>query len=87
MSYETVELRQSEEVKGALESRHILDEEIKMVIHNAETKGDKLYQPGEDRYLAKMKISNVTFYVEYSIAEDKAYVVHTAYCHKAELKE
>ena len=85
--YETVEIQMDDEVKGNLESRHILDEEVKMVIHNAETSGEKLFQPEGDRYLAKMPLSNATFYVEYSVAEGKPYIVHTAYSHRAQIEE
>jgi hypothetical protein len=85
--YETIKLQKSEEVSEILESRHILDDEIKMVIHNAESKGEKLYQPETERFLAKLKIADVTFYVEYSLAGEKTYIVHTAYSHRAELEE
>ncbi len=87
LPYEEVELQKSDEVSELLESRHILDEEIKMVIHNAEATGGKLYQPETNRYLATLRISNATFYVEYSAAQGKAYVVHTAYSHRAEITE
>jgi hypothetical protein len=85
--YEDLKLQKSEEVKEILESRHILDDEVKMVIHNAESKGEKLYQPETERFLGKLKIADVTFYAEYSLAGEKTYVVHTAYSHRAELEE
>ena len=85
-AYEAIELQKSDQVKELLESRHILDEEIKMVIHNAESTGEKLYQPGAGRYLAKMRIVNTTFYVEYSVTGEKTYEVHTAYSHRTELE-
>lgn len=84
---EAIRLEKKEEVTEILQSRHILDDEIKMVIHNAESKGEKLYQPGEARFLAKLRIANVTFYVEYSIVDENRYVVHTAYSHRAVLEE
>jgi len=87
LEYEAIKLQKSEEVSEILESRHILDDEIKMVIHNAESKGEKLYQPETERFLAKLKIADVTFYVEYSLAGEKTYIVHTAYSHRAELEE
>ena len=85
--YEPIELQLSDEVRDTMELRHILDEEVKIVIHNAEAKGEKLYQPETNRYLAKMRLSNATFYVEYSVIEGKPYVVHTAYSHRAEIEE
>jgi hypothetical protein len=85
--YEAIKLQKSEEVSEILESRHILDDEVKMVIHNAESKGEKLYQAETERFLAKLKIADVTFYVEYSLAGERTYIVHTAYSHRAELEE
>jgi len=85
--YEAIKLQKSEEVSEILESRHILDDEVKMVIHNAESKGEKLYRPETARFLGKLKIAGVTFYAEYSLAGEKAYIVHTAYSHRAELEE
>ena len=86
MTWEELKLELSAEVKQLLEDRHIAEDEIKLVINNAETKGEKLYQPDENRYLAKLRIGQATFYVEYSIGEDQ-YVVSSAYAHKAEIKE
>ena len=85
-AYEALELQKSEQVKELLESRHIVDEEVKMVIYHGETTGEKLYQPETNRYLAKMRIANATFYVEYSVTGKKTYEVHTAYSHRAELE-
>ena len=85
--YEAIKLQKSEEVSEILESRHILDDEVKMVIQNAESRGEKLYQPETERFLAKLKIAGVTFYAEYLLAGEKTYIVHTAYSHRAELEE
>lgn len=73
-------------VASLMEERHILDDDIKQVIYNAEATGEKLYQPEGDRYLAKQTLSNATFYVEYSVA-DGSYVVHTAYSHRSKIVE
>jgi len=86
MTWEEIKLPVTDDVKQLLEERHIDEDEVKQVINNAETKGEKLYQPEENRYLAKLRIGKATFYVEYAIEEDK-YVVRAAYAHKAELKE
>jgi hypothetical protein len=85
--YEALKLQKNEEVGEILESRHILDDEVRMVIHNAESRGEKLYQPETERFLAKLRIADITFYVEYSFAGEKTYIVHTAYSHSAELEE
>lgn len=85
--YEKVKLQKTAEVTEVLESRHILDDEVKMVIDNAESTGEKLYQPEGDRFLAKKEINEVTYYVEYSVVEENTYVVYTAYCHRTKLVE
>lgn len=86
MTWEEIKLQVSNEVKQLLEERHILGDEVKQVIHHAETGGEKLYLPDKNRYLAKLKIGKATFYVEYSV-EDGSYIVRSAYAHKAETKE
>jgi hypothetical protein len=85
--YETIKLQKSAQVSELLQSRHILDDEVKMVIDNAEFTGGKLYQPGSNKYLAKLRIGEVTFYVEYSVAGETTYEVHTAYSHRTELED
>jgi glutamate synthase (NADPH/NADH) small chain len=79
-----IKLQISDDVKKCLEERHILEDEIKQVIHHAETEGDKLYQPETNNFLAKLKIGNATFYAKYSI-EGKSYLVQSAYAHKSEI--
>lgn len=85
MTREEIKLQVSSEVKQLLEERHILEDEVRQVIHHAETGGDKLYLPDENRYLAKLRIGKATFYVEYAI-EQGSYIVGSAYAHKAEMK-
>lgn len=86
MTDQEIELQLDEGVKQTLQKRHILEDEVKQVIQRAEAEDDKLYIPGENRFLAKLKIGSATFYAEYSI-EDGKYVVRSAYAHKAEIKE
>jgi hypothetical protein len=86
-SYETIKLQKSDQAMQLLESRKIIDDEIKMVIHNAETKGEKLYQQSSKSFLAKLRIANATIYVEYSPTGEDEYEVHTAYSHRAQLAE
>ena len=74
------------EVAALLEKRHILDEDMEQVIRNAEESGEKLYQPVGERTLAKMRLSEATFYVEYS-PSDAGYVIHSAYSHRSNIIE
>jgi hypothetical protein len=83
---EEVVIIKDEPVAKLLDDRHILDQDVKQVISHAEATGEKLYQPGGDRYLAKLQTDNATFYVEYSPSGD-GYQVHTAYFHRSQLME
>ena len=85
-SYKSLELRKSDEVAQLWEKWLITDTEVKLVVHHGETTGEKLYQPGSNRYLAKANISDVMYYVEYS-PEDRHYVVHSAYAHRSRIVE
>jgi DNA primase len=84
MSWEELKLQVGDEVKKRLEERHISEDEIKQVIDFAETKGEKLYQPEANRYLAKNRLGEVTIYVEYS-TDEKGYTIHTAYSHRSKV--
>ncbi len=81
-----VKLEKSDAVQDLLEERHILDEDLAAVIQHAEKTGEKLYQTDADRFLAKLRINNVYFYVEYSVIEG-GYRIHTAYSHRFSLNE
>ena len=85
MTWEEIKLQIDDKVKQLMEARHISEDEVKQVIHHAETEGEKLYTPDESKYLAKLKIGKATFYAEYSV-EDGNYIVRSAYVHKAEIK-
>jgi len=74
-------------VSEVMESRGIHEDEVKMVIYEGETTEKKLYQPENNRYLAKKRVGESTFYVEYSVSGEKKYSIHTAYSHMAELEE
>jgi len=86
MSGEDIKLQVGDEVKKLLEERHISEEEVKKVIDFGETKGEKLYQPDANRYLAKNRLGEVTIYVEYS-TDENGYIVHTAYSHRSKIGE
>jgi rRNA maturation endonuclease Nob1 len=83
---QALRLEKTDAVADMLEERHILDEDVKRVIQNAESTGDKLYQTDTDHFLSKLRVGEVTFYVEYSRI-DKGYRIHTAYSHRFLLEE
>ena len=84
MSWEELKLEISEDVKGRLEMRHILEDDIKQVIDHAETTGEKLYQIESNKLLGKLKIGKATFYVEYSLGAG-SFIIESAYAHKSEV--
>lgn len=86
MESKGIKLVKSEVVASLMEQRHILDDDVKQVIANAEATGEKLYQTEGNHFLAKKTLENATFYVEYSITDD-SYEVHTAYAHRSKLVE
>lgn len=81
-----MEIEISSEIKKLLGTRGVREEEIAEVIQHAETTGEKLYQPGSNKYLGKLRISEATFYVEYSVENEK-YMVHTSYLHRSQIIE
>lgn len=83
-SWQEVKLDISVVVTRYLEMRHVLEDEIKQVIFHAETSGEKLFQPDTGKFLAKLRIGQATFYVEYSQGT-RSFTVESAYAHKSEI--
>ncbi len=81
-----LKLEISDDVKKLLEERHILEEDLRRVIDYGESTGMKLYEPGTNRLMSKLRIYAAMFYVEYS-SEKGVYRVHTAYFHRFKLDE
>jgi NADPH-dependent glutamate synthase beta subunit-like oxidoreductase len=72
------------EVEAILESRRILEENLKRVIRDAENGAPRFHHGENGHYLAMQRQGHVTFWVAYSAAED-GYVVHNAYAHRMEV--
>jgi hypothetical protein len=85
--YDEIELVLGMDVIQKMESRGILQNEVKMVIHEAEATGVKLYEPEADRSLAKKRIADTTYFIVYKPVSDSAFEVETAYCCKTEIVE
>jgi len=83
---EAMKLEISDEMKSFMQVRHILDEDVKRVIDYAEKTGNKLYKPESDMFLAKLRVKEVYFYVEYSPIES-GFRIHTAYSHRFLMEE
>jgi hypothetical protein len=78
---QAIKLEIADDVKDLMEARHILEDDLKRVIDHAEKTGEKLYQPGNDTILSKLRVNEVYFYVEYSPI-DGGFRIHTAYTHR-----
>lgn len=70
-----------EAVRERLEERHITEEDIRRVLCHAEQSGEKLCRPQGGGFLAKRRIAETYFYVEYE-PRDGAFCVRTAYAHR-----
>jgi hypothetical protein len=78
---QALKIEKTDAVQTLMDSRHITDDDVKRVIDHAEKTGKKLYQPGNDRFLSKLRVQKTYFYVEYSSAES-GYCIHTVYAHR-----
>jgi hypothetical protein len=81
-----IKLHLNETTKETMKKRNITEEDLKKTITNAETTGEKLYQPQTNRHLAKLKINEATIYADYTTEKD-TYKINTTYKHKAVIKQ
>ncbi|WP_373501529.1 pyridine nucleotide-disulfide oxidoreductase/dicluster-binding protein [Desulfococcus sp.] len=85
--FETIPLAVSPELRERLEGRRILDEDLRRVIHAANTsRAGRFRDPATGRFLACHRPRKVTFWVEYTPSEDGGYTLHNAYCHRMEIE-
>jgi len=77
-----IRLEKSAEVEALMVERIVSDDDIRKVIAKAEATGRKLYQPGSDHFLSKLRIGQVYFYVEYSKTGESSYKIHTTWAHR-----
>ncbi len=74
----------SENVAARIDRRLILEEDIRQVLAYAERTGNCFRQPETGHLLAYYKPANVTYWVEYTPAED-GYHIYNAYSHRMEI--
>jgi len=77
-------LDMKDEVRRRIDDRRILEDDIRKVIDNAEKSGKRLRNTGTGQFLAYLQSDNVTFWVEYTLAND-GFTVHNAYCHRMKI--
>ena len=85
--WEAINLEKNGDVSAVLEERGILDDDIKMVIHNAETTGEKMYKPETGECLAALLIGETTFHVQYLPGDGQNFKIITAFWFKSKIEE
>ncbi|MDX9991824.1 MAG: FAD-dependent oxidoreductase [Anaerolineales bacterium] len=83
--FEKIRLILPDEVQTMVEDRLILVEDIQKVLENAERTGKRMFNPQTGHYLAYLKPTSVTYWVEYTPQTDGAFLVHKAYSHRMEI--
>ena len=68
-------------VRARMETRHILEDDVKRGIDYAEKTGEKLYEPDTNIFLSKLRVKEVYFYVEYKPVEG-GYKIYSTYSHR-----
>lgn len=71
----------SPEIRALLEKRRLLDEDLRLAIHHAETGGRFLVHPVTGRRKACVRPYKTTIWVEYT-ADVDGFVIHDAYSHR-----
>jgi Fe-S oxidoreductase len=74
----------SPEVQAKLDLRRILHSDIRETIAHAEGTGRKMKSQVSGHFLASHRPFMVTFWVEYSLAEN-GYHIHNSYCHRMQI--
>ncbi len=76
----------NDNLQKQMEDRLILIEDIEKVVYNAEKNRERLFNPKNSHYLARMRISNVSYWVEYE-QKNHRLLIHKAYSHRMEIVE
>lgn len=82
--YEQIALEMDPEVRRRIDERRILEEDIRMVIDQAERSGKRLLNSQNGQYRASLQAENVTFWVDYTPGNNR-FTVHNAYCHRMKI--
>jgi Fe-S oxidoreductase len=79
-------LRISPQARAVMEDSLILDTDVQEVIAYAESTGNRLKNRTNGHFIACCKPAHVTYWVEYT-AEEGAFTVYDAYCHRLTIVE
>mgnify|MGYP000877345132 CR=1 FL=1 len=76
----------SEGIFAIMEDRYILKEDIQEVIDHAQKTGERFFNPDTSNYLAKLRLDNVTYWVQYELDKEDI-IVNKVYSHRMEVIE
>lgn len=79
---EVIQLRISDPVLQAMERRYILRQDVLEAVIGVENSGAKFYNRENGHFLGSWRPRNVTFWVEYSLDPDGAFILHNSWCHR-----
>ncbi len=82
-----VNIEKADGLAGLMEARGIRDEDVRKVIEEAESSGEKLYKPDTPDCLAKAKCGESWVFVEYAVLGNDSYKANRAYAMKTEFGE
>lgn len=75
-----------DDVQNEMEERLILCEDVKKTLINAQENKERFLNTQNSHYLTRMRIGNVTYWVEYE-DNDSELLVHNVYTHRMEVIE
>ncbi|MBV7273510.1 hypothetical protein [Clostridium thailandense] len=76
----------SDSVQNQIVEKLILVEDLEKALFNAETNKERFRNPQNSHYLTRMRIDNLTYWVEYEERTDELFV-HNVYTHRMEVVE
>lgn len=79
--YDKIVLHIDPELLRTIDSRRILESDLRQVVHHAEKTGKRLRHNQNGLFRANLKLGNTTFWVDYA-PDGEGYRVHNAYCHR-----
>jgi hypothetical protein len=81
-----IQVEISDTVRGLMEQRMILVDDVRQVIAHAQASGETLLNQETGRQIAHYRTGYVTYWVEYS-ATQSGFAVHNAYSHRMVVEE
>ena len=84
--YETLKLTVPDDLLKKMNREYILLDEVRQVVHHAESTGYKLIDSGSGHFIAHLQIGIITVWVEYRMDQDGCTVCN-AYSHRMQIVE